>query len=119
MLSQPTCKSLRSPAEKHRRADLSYKNGPTLKARSKTRNVGRCIFSASAGDRRGLCVQAFDDVGIALFDHAALEFQGKGKLAAVEGEFAVEKGEALDGFELRQIRREPLDFAFDQVVDPR
>src|SRR5260370_39161271 len=74
---------------------------------------------ASAGDGGRLRVQALDDVGVTLADHTALELQSKSELTAIEGEFAVEQSKALDGLELRQIGGEPLDFAFNEVVDPR
>ena len=53
-------------------------------------------------DARRLRVKPLDHLAVALIDHAALELQREGQLAAIEREFAIQQREALDGFELRQ-----------------
>src|SRR2546427_4538432 len=79
----------------------------------------RMLGWQSARNWRGLRIQPLDQAGVTLVDHAALELERKRQFAAVKGEFAVEQGEALDGFKLRQIRAQPLDLSFDQIVHPR
>ena len=56
---------------------------------------------------------------VLLFDYAAFEFHGEGEGAAVEGEVVGEKGEALDGFVLGEVRGEAGDFVFDQRIGAR
>ena len=67
-------------------------------------------------DRAGLGdvgVEGFDDGGVLLLDDAALEFEGEGKAAVVEGEIFGEQREALDGFVLREMDGETPDFRVD------
>ncbi len=61
-------------------------------------------------------VEFVDQVVVLLFDYAAFEFHGEGEGAAVEGEIVGEKGEALDGLVLGEVRGEAGDFVFDQGI---
>src|SRR5499433_1848788 len=68
-------------------------------------------------DRTGLGhvrVQGLNDVVVLLFDHATLELHGEGERAVVEREIARKQSKTLDGFELRKMRREALNFRVDQ-----
>src|ERR1700682_2031632 len=73
----------------------------------------------SCGSR--LCdvgVEALDHIAITLGDHAPLNFEGVGQGAVFEGEVFGKQGKALDGFVLRKIRRQAMDFFLDELMHP-
>ena len=61
----------------------------------------------------GFGVELVDDFAVVLFDDAALELEGKGEAAVVEGEILGENSKALDGFVLREMDGETLDLGGD------
>jgi len=62
----------------------------------------------------GVGVELVDEFAVVLLDDAALQFQGEGQAAVVEGEIFWQESEALDGFPLRHVSGEALYFRFDQ-----
>src|SRR5258708_28609663 len=63
-------------------------------------------------------VKGFDNDGVLLVDDAALELEGEGEGAGVEGEIFREQSKAFDGFVLREMDGETLDLGVDQRVHP-
>src|SRR5260370_23726503 len=63
-------------------------------------------------------IKGFDDGGVLLLDDAALELEGESEGAVVESEIFGEKSETLDGFILREMNGQTLDFDIDQSVHP-
>jgi hypothetical protein len=66
----------------------------------------------------GVRVELFYYFRVALFNHAALEFQRVRKLSAVKCEIMIEQREPLDRFVLREFRVDLGDFPADQIVHP-
>jgi hypothetical protein len=58
-------------------------------------------------------VEGFDDGGILLLDDAALQLKSEGEAAVVESKIFGEKGEALNGFVLREMNGQTLDLGVD------
>ena len=52
----------------------------------------------------GLRIQSFDNLLIALGNHAPLQLQRVGKLPAIKREIMIEQSKSLDRFILRELR---------------
>jgi hypothetical protein len=82
----------------------------------KREEIRRCGHELALKNGAGLGnvgVKGFDDGGILLLDNPALEFEGEGEAAVVEGEILREESEAFDGFVLREMDGETLDLGVD------
>src|SRR5215472_4490861 len=64
-------------------------------------------------------VQGLDDAAILLFHHSALELKRKGEGAIVKRKILGKQRETLDGFILREMGGEALDFFLNDGVRPR
>ena len=80
---------------------------------SKNRSGGSHLFLKNRAGLGEVGVKGFDDVGVLLFDNAALDLKGEGEAAVVEGEILGENSKALDGFVLREMDGETLDLGGD------
>src|SRR5436190_11488325 len=67
----------------------------------------------------GLGVHPIDHLTILLIDDAALYFQRRGQLAALNRQFASQQRNSLNLFELREALRARRNLALEQIDNPR